>query len=189
MASVHSLRRHTDPERRARAPRKGRDLADTGVAQVVPHDNLENSLRLLWNGMRRLPYTDNEIAEFAASVVALIAGGFHGRASETTRERVFANTFGEPFLAGFAVEDGSGAHGYASCGALRDGLRPDMSDILVYAYRDITELFGIINDPKFMFEFPFLRERFAREIIPSQVAIERSLALFNPAKLTMLGNP
>ena len=85
-----------------------------------------------------------------------------GVPAKTTRERVFANTFGEPFLAGFAVEDGSGAHGYASCGALRDGLRPDMSDILVYAYRDLTELFGIINDPKFMFEFhwPVVRAEF-----------------------------
>ena len=78
--------------------------------------------------------------------------------------------------------------------ALLEGLRPDMNDLLSDTYLDrisgdLKELFLIVDDPRILFEFPFMRERFVREMIPSQVAIEGSLTIFNPAKLTMFGNP
>ena len=155
---------------------------------------LQNALRLMWNGMRRLPYTNAEIAECAASVVVLVASGFCDRAWGTKQRRVFTDCFGEPFVAGFAYDDGSSANGYVSRAALLEGLRPDMNDLFSDTYRDrilgdLKELFLIVDDPRIMFEFPFLREQFVRELIPSQVATERSLTIFNPAKLTMFGNP
>jgi hypothetical protein len=157
-----------------------------GLPDSAPRDKLESSLRRLWNGMRHLPYTNDEIAESAASVVALVAGGLQDLSNSA---EVFAEIFGKPFIAGFAVEDGAGAHGYVSHQALWEGLRPDMYDILIFDYGELEELFSIIDDPRFMFEFSFLRERFVREVIPSQVAIGFDFTIFNPAKLTMFGNP
>lgn len=160
-----------------------------GLPESIPAEHLQNALRLMWNGMRRLPYRDEEIAECAASVVVLVASGFHAGVRDSERWRVFTDCFGEPFIAGFAYDDGSGAHGYARCAALLEGLRPDMNELVSLTYRDLEELFLIVDDPRLMFEFPFLRRRFVLELIPSQVAIERSLTIFNPARPVMFGNP
>jgi hypothetical protein len=161
-----------------------RGISDTSMARA-----LTDALRAIWNGMRRLPYMDLEIAQCAAAVVTLIVKDYPNRQKET-----FAECFGEPFLAGFACEDGSGTFAHVSQAALLAGLRPDLKELLSEPYRenvsdDLERLFLTVDEPSILFEFGFLRERFVQELIPSQVANERELVIYNPAKLSMFGNP
>lgn len=149
---------------------------------------LGDGLRVLWNGMRRLPYTDGEIASCAASVVLLVASGFANGSWDAARDRVFTECFEEPVLVGLACADGSSAHAFVGRAALLKGLRvldgaPDLPRI------DLEQLFRQIDDPSVMFEFHFLREQFVRHVIPCQVALGRSPVLFNPARVTFFGNP
>jgi hypothetical protein len=148
----------------------------------------EEGLRVMWNGMRRLPYTDEEIAACAASVVLLAASGFSNGSWDAARERVFTECFEEPVLVGLACADGSGAHAFVGRAALLNGLR-SIDGASDHPRLDLEQLFRQVADPTEMFEFPFLREQFVRHIIPCQVALGRSPVLFNPAKVTFFGNP
>jgi hypothetical protein len=53
----------------------------------------------------------------------------------------------------------------------------------------IISLFGIIYNPRLMFEFEDFKKMFVREIIPAQAVLKRDLILFNPAWLKIFGLP
>lgn len=53
----------------------------------------------------------------------------------------------------------------------------------------IRSAFKHTHDPRLMFDFKRLATIFAREIIPSQLALRRPVVLFNPANLDVLGLP
>jgi hypothetical protein len=161
-----------------------------GIADANSREAFETGLRRMWNGMRRLPYTNEEMAESARSIAALVAVGFHvpGPHSDA-KAKAFAICFGDTFLAGLACDDGSNAFGYASYSALCSGVRRDLSEVLSVMPGDLDLLLKLVNDPRIIFDFAFVRERFVREIIPSQIVHGNPYTVFNPAKLTMLGHP
>jgi hypothetical protein len=161
-----------------------------GLADLPSREAVETGLRLMWNGMRRLPYSNKEISESARCIAALVAAGFHVRGPhDEAKAKAFASCFGSAFLVQLACDDGSIALGYASAYALWNGVRPDMPEVLVGMPGDLDLLFRFINDPRIVYEFAFVRERFVREIIPSQIVHGNSYMVFNPATLTILGHP
>jgi hypothetical protein len=160
------------------------DLADQDSSE-----QLNSLFGLAWNGMRRLPFSDAEIADALGSIIALVVTG---QASELENQR-FSKCFGDCIEVGFSYHDGSGSRGYVSRESLRNALRTDMLDMLSPDYQkyagDVRELFKIIYNPTLMFEFEEFKRVFAREIIPAQVVLEQLPILFNPARLWIFGIP
>ncbi|SOD81672.1 FRG domain-containing protein [Spirosoma fluviale] len=154
---------------------------------------LKSKLRLIWNGMRRLPYDDSELANSLGALTALFISGFKSELSYDMQMKLFADHFGECMRVEFGHQDGSSARGLASFESLRKALRKDMTDLLLPEYKEITnefsELFGIIYNPKFMFDFSEFTKLFAREIIPVQALLWDKLILYNPAQLATFGKP
>ncbi len=160
-----------------------------GLADAEFRRDLEEALRHLWNGMRRLPYSNDEISESAGSVAALMVSGFHRDEKQEPRSNGLPAHFQKTMLIGLASEDGSSAHAYVDPWALWCGVRPDLAEVLTVVPGDLGVVFATVNDPRLVFEFAFIKERFVFEIIPSQVVRENSLTIFNPATLVMLGYP
>lgn len=173
------------------------DWVFTELPESVSQEELNDMLRPIWNGMRRLPYADSEIADAFGSVAALRMIQFlliFGR--EVTPDgqlEPFSQCFGESMRVGFTNRDGSGSVALVARESLRRALRPDIAELLAPKFKgfasDVHDLFQIIYNPRLMFEFNEFKRMFAREAIPAQVVLQRPLILFNPARLMFFGNP
>jgi hypothetical protein len=179
----------SDPAVRLRAI----DWEFDDLLQGLDASCLNSFCRPAWNGMRRLPYSDDEIADAFGAIVILVIEHF-GLANQPEGDRQrFSKWFGESVWVEFGYEDGSGSRGCVSRATLDLALRPGIGTLLTakeqWRAGDIKELFKVIYNPSLMFEFEVLKRAFAQEIIPAQVVLERSPILFNPARLKTFGNP
>ncbi len=165
----------------------------TDLPASLSQEELNVALRPVWNGMRRLPYTDDEIADAFGSVSALLMIGCRKEATSDGQMKLFSQCFGECMKVGFANRDGSGSLGFAAHESLREALRPDMAELVAPEYmdfaKDAPDLFKIIYNPRLMFKFNEFKSMFAREVIPAQVVLQRQLILFNPTRLMTFGIP
>jgi FRG domain len=172
---------------------KSVDWVLTGLPESLSPEELNDMIRPVWNGMRRLPYSDSEIADAIGVVTTLLMLGFRKRTGSDTQRELFSQCFGECMLVEFGHQDGSGTRGLAALESLRRSLRSDMAELLLPKYKEyvnnIHDLFHKIYNPRLMFEFNEFKSMFAREIIPSQVVLGRDLLLFNPTQLKVFGLP
>lgn len=159
----------------------------------LSQEKFNDAVRPLWNGMRRLPYADSELADACGSAAALVAVGFGEALYHGKEASLFSQCFGECLRIGFANEDSSGSGGYVTLEALKKALRPDMSELLADKFKpmagDCAELFKVIYNPRRMFDFDSFKGIFAREVIPAQAVAGRKPILFNPARLITFGLP
>ena len=169
------------------------DWVFTGLPESLSQEELNNMLRSVWNGMRRLPYTDSEIADAFGSIAALLMLGFRMEATYDVQMQLFSQCFGECMRVEFENQDSSSSIGLVAQESLRRALRPDMAELLVPKYQeyvnDVHDLFRIIYNPRLMFEFNEFKSMFAREVIPAQVVLQSDLILFNPVRLKTFGLP
>lgn len=97
---------------------KAVDWAFESLAEPLSPDRLNSLFRSPWNGMRRLPYSEAEIAEAFGSIVALVAAGFGQTIEEDADRQSFSRCFGDGIPVGFSYRD--------QCGS-RDGARAQAS--------------------------------------------------------------
>jgi FRG domain len=163
------------------------------LPESLSQDQLNDMLRPVWNGMRRLPYTEVEIADAFGSVAMLLMLGFSREDSFTEQMKLFSQCFGECVKVEFASQDLSGSRGLVARESLQKALRPDIAELLAPSYKeranDFHILFQIIYNPRLMFEFNEFISMFAQEVIPTQVMMQRDLILFNPVRLKNFGLP
>ncbi len=160
---------------------------------------LAQRLGLLWDGLRSLPYTDDDIAQGIAACVALAL-------CYDTEERDTAGfgiewlktaslVFGESIEVEFGAPDGSYSRAFAQKDALLGAVRDDISEFLAPAYKqqligNITGLFQACQAPERLFEFDRLARLFAHQIAPIQVLSRSDGAIFcSPARLDKFGLP
>jgi hypothetical protein len=160
---------------------------------TLAQDAFNEALRILWNGMRRLPYSDSELAEACGSAAVLLAIGY-GKAMNPAKDRhLFSQCFGECMRVGFANIDSSGSLACAALESLRKAARTDLFQLIAEEYRERTDgfpnVFRAIYNPRRMFEFEKFRSLFAREVIPAQAVEGRKPTLFNPVELITFGIP
>jgi hypothetical protein len=152
-----------------------------------PKINCSKLVSLIWDGMRRLPFTDEQIACSIGNYLALAK-------FDHVVEQLFGLTYGIELGGG-----GARTRAFASHHQLLRCIRQDIFTFVVPERRReiqesklgvIYELFSILLDPSRLFEFSSLIDLFAKEIIPSQVLIrlEGDMFLFSPAQLEVLGN-
>jgi hypothetical protein len=159
----------------------------------LPLEPLRRGVRLIWNGMRRLPYDSDDIAEACGVFAALIMLGLGQTADMHKQEEIASHCFGPVLDVGFSYADQSGSRGFASRMGLVGALREDLSELLRPEHRDRAgdpqALFRVNYNPSLLFEFIAFKRIFAREVIPTQAAKNRQLLVFNPARLVIFGNP
>lgn len=151
-------------------------------------DFVERATNRTWDGIRRLPFTDDQVAWSVAMTVLLACADVSETPSFSARN--FYTLLG-PLL---HIELGN-ARGVAARAAMAEttyecALRPDLDDVIVPELlgRSQKQLLQVLA-PAHLFEFDLLVEAFARELIPTQVLIESSggAVFFSPARTPVIG--
>jgi len=149
-------------------------------------ETLSNALQNICDGMRRLPYTNQEIATACGTTTRL---GFSVDPSLEVVERVLEDCF----QVEFAANDNSSSRGYIQRETLRSALRSDLAEyaseqLLSNMNGDVKWVLQGIFSPSRLLEFDALRAMFVNELIPTQV-LSRKLVLYSPARLLTFGLP
>lgn len=162
-----------------------------GLPHGVDRARLERLMREAWNGMRRLPYTNEDIAVAFGALLELCAqpgsmsldGGEVKRAFRAWRADAMQVEFGGGF--------DTGSRGYCSAEHLRQVISPLWIDALPsgVSASDPHAVLQLCHLPARMLDFPAFVELFGRELVPSQLVCGRSLVHFNPARLDVFGLP
>ncbi|MNY20126.1 hypothetical protein D3C86_1535930 [compost metagenome] len=163
----------------------------TGLPDNVDEKLLVTAARDAWNGMRNLPYTNNDIAAAISALVPLCSlpdvRSFNGREVDLA----FKNWIPDALHVEFGNLNGSGSRAYCSNATLLGALDESWMASLrsPKPLSSVTSAFCVTYDPRLMFDFKRLIQIFAREVIPSQLAMKRPIVLFNPAELDSFGLP
>lgn len=167
------------------------DWSFTNLPEELEPENLSRCIRIAWNGMRRLPFTNPEIADAFGALVELCA--------KPGCQSIFGNEISDAFLewlpdcleVEFCPANGASSRGFCSS----SGLLSALDDEFITKLREqstalsASGLLSVSYDPRLTFNFSKFSTIFARELIPSQIASSRELILFNPMQLTTFGLP
>lgn len=161
----------------------------TQLPGTLLHSNFMDALRQAWNGMRRLPFDDEDIAVALSALADLCARPGCRSHEGGTLLHAFKQRTPDCLEVMFGSGDGTLSRAYCSQASLLKAiaepwwqvLRADRSRI------DMPSALFLTQDPRLMFDFGQFARIFAREIIPSQLAQSRSLVLFNPASIRTFG--
>lgn len=163
-----------------------------GLPEGLGSDALDELLRLAWNGMRRLPYSDHQLAT-ALGTVARLAAGEVNKGTVIKEHVRFPELFDDGIQLELGYADGSGSRAYVSSRRLGDAMRQDLRALLVPEHQTLADnprdVFRVLYNPRLLFDFESLQELFVESLIPSQVVLHRKPVLFNPAQLIRLGLP
>jgi hypothetical protein len=149
-----------------------------------------NSLRALWNGMRNLPHSDDDLAAGLANCIVLCALGVRPFQQNETKRGPMRELLGDVMEVEFGAPDGSYSRGYVGVEALRAAVRSDILDVLVDPRRAdaVKTLVQVIWTPDRLFAFDKLATLFATHIGPTQVLVRTHDGLFfSPDRLDAFG--
>jgi hypothetical protein len=166
-----------------------------GAAEIET-STLVEALTWLWNGLRTLPVSSEDIAAGVGNCVALhIARSQTLQADPEPWLTAAAEVFEDPMEVEFAAADGSYARAYVSADSLVSCVRDDIRDYLTPVYREqvatnATGLLQAVQAPSRLFEFQPLARLFAQQLAPAQVLLRSGRAVyFSPARLYRFGLP
>ncbi|MGA1870915.1 MAG: FRG domain-containing protein [bacterium] len=169
--------------------------ADYGLPQDF-ESRLASRLARLWDGLRRLPYSDKDISlGFGLCIAFAVAlGGDFVSPDSRHWERAAHQCLVKPIELEFGAEDGSYSRGYASVKGLAASIRSDILSYVADEWKDqlAENVRGILQTawtPKQTFDFVLLTPLFAREIAPYQVLARDTAVFYSPARLSSLGLP
>ena len=173
--------------------------AQTKAESGLPSDfesRLAAKLANLWDGLRRLPYTDEDIAVGVGQCVAFAValGGAFRNPDHQHWERAAHRCLVEPIELEFAANDGSYSRAYASKSGLAVAIRPDILSYVADQWREpisenVCRILQLAWTPQKTFDFGLLTTLFAREIAPYQVLARNTAIFYSPARLVSLGLP
>lgn len=162
-----------------------------GLPDTVDRERIEKLVREAWNGMRRLPYTDEDIAVACGALLELCAepGCLSIYGGEILR--AFQTWCPDAMEVEFGARGDTGSRGYCSAAHLRQVISPVWEKALPSdaSADDPKAALRLCHLPKRMLDFPAFATLFGRELIPSQLARGRLLIHFNPARLDVFGLP
>lgn len=165
---------------------------------ILPQNRLQSKLSQqldsLWNGMRNLPYSDDDIAEAAGLCFALHRVGYSKAKDREEFQKLAQEVMGDVM----AIECGSweynSSRGFMYSADLLNAVRSDIATKLREEYKahasSIDFLLHVCYRPSRLFEFERLIQAFGRHFVPTQVMNPNNDApIFSPAKLAGFGHP
>lgn len=159
----------------------------------IEEEQLKFMFNLAWNGMRRLPYTNEEIATCLSNIFLLLSSVKDNSPSSNQVEAAHNKLFGAGIEVGFTVQDFSDSRGFASNATLNDAMRTDLQQLLTQEYSTYpgnpNDVFRIIYNSRILFDFEKLKKLFAEQLIPTQIVLKRNPVIYNPARVIVMGNP
>jgi hypothetical protein len=141
-----------------------------------------------WDGIRRLPFTDDQVAWSVTMTVVLACANVSERPSFSARD--FSDLLGPVLHMELANARNVTARAAMAETTYERTLRPDLDDVIVPELLDSPrQQLRQILAPAYLFQFELLVEAFARELIPTQVLIQsRDLAVFfSPVRIPVIG--
>ena len=164
-----------------------------GATGDLPTNRVSALFRDAWNGMRSLPFSNAQIAAAFSTIVALVFVGFGKELQRAEQRNRFSEAREDGLRVGFGYTDQSSSMGYAVKKDLRNAMRHDFKSLVRPEYHDrierLTYVLQLVQNPSLLFDFDQLVDIFARDLIPSQIVLDRKPTLFNPAALTIFGHP
>jgi hypothetical protein len=161
-----------------------------GEAECASED-ICNSFRTIWNGMRQLPFTNDDIASAFATTFQLLLNPECSTCIVCEETSAVGKVLSSPIQVEFGCDDGSYSRGYVATDSLQSIIRSDFAALLKPELQDratdVKQILLLMYNPKLLFDFVAFSHLFAQEVIPTQVATRRSLMLFNPARLITFG--
>lgn len=167
-----------------------------GTQPRNPVENrVESYIKRFWDGLRKLPYDDQDIAKGLANCFMLASYLLkQGRVTQVDWAKVTSECFGKTIEIEFGSEDGSYSRSFASKSKLLAAVREDIYDYIDPKWqsqleKNIVGLLQAIWTPSRLFDYDKLAKLFAHEIAPVQVIMrsERVAIFFSPARLDSFG--
>lgn len=163
------------------------------VNSSLDSKEIADLLTKVWNGMRLLPFDDDDIGEACGYTIYFYAKIKTTESGNKTFLQFFIESLGEGMKVGFTNPDNSGSYAFSSYSAITELYCIDLLKLVTPEYaqriKDPYGTFTFIYNPRILFDFPKFKKHFARQIIPSQIIWGRRLIIFNPAKLRVFGIP
>jgi hypothetical protein len=167
--------------------------ADAPGAERDRVEEATNAAIRIWDGMRRLPWSDRQLADALGVVVALLlCCPPPERASLAAKNRSIAALIPDATMWEFGLETGSYNRGWASMAALTSAMRSDVRELFVPEEARWSEsLHGAvqaIRTPRFLFRFDAFAEIVATQLIPTQLAMRAGeVTFFSPLDFVIFG--
>jgi hypothetical protein len=155
---------------------------------------LQGAIEWLWDGMRRLPYTDAQIATAIGVCVQLATLGLSADNSWEQQLELASEVFGPAIEIEFGGAYGSYSRALAAEKDLRAAMRDDLLELMTEQHQSLSwDAKGIllaVFAPQRLFDFERLCALFVEQIVPWQVLARRGRSVFfAPSRLTTLGLP
>lgn len=163
----------------------------SGATGPLASDGFAGAFRAGWNGLRALPYADEDIATALGSLVALWSDADCRSADGHIVAAAFRRRWPDAREVEFATADGAYSKGWCSDAGLLAAIDESWKARLTDRSEAVTvwRALQLTQHPNLLFDFGRFARLFCRYIVPSQLAGGRSLTLFNPADLWRLGLP
>lgn len=153
---------------------------------------LEDGFSTLWDGLRSLPYTDQEVSQALGNWLALYKLKFNSQSSTQDQLATCSEIFGPSIRIEFSSADGASSIGLASRSGIKAAVRRDLPNLLSEEYKDCIDdlevLLQVITSPQRLFDFQKLKTLFVTQFAPTQL-VRSPPIFFHPARLNIFGCP
>jgi len=149
---------------------------------------VQRAVQRVWDGVRRLPFTDDQVVDALASTVAL-------GCADVQEHPCFGARIFEPFLGDVLEMELANARDVNARAVMAEAtyqaaLRPDLADVIVPELLEPRQQLRQVLAPAHLFDFERLVDAFAGELIPTQALMQRSeqAIFFSPARTPIVGS-
>ncbi|ROR21418.1 FRG domain-containing protein [Comamonas sp. BIGb0124] len=163
-----------------------------GLEGIHDIDRYLSAIQSAWNGMRNIPYKDQDIASTMGALTQLFSISKCNSMIGHTMDHAFKQWIPDAFEIEFGCDilntisrAHCSSHDILQC--LDSNWKHSCKNQKTYSTP--AGALSACSKPDHMFEFDAFASIFARQIIPAQLARERPLVLFNPARLSFFGIP
>lgn len=169
---------------------------DSASLSIHRQQRILGALHELWDGIRSLPYKDEEIASSIGTYITmeLLYDGINNHQPESW-EKVAALCFGNVIEVEFGGAGGGSSRAFVTEKDVKAAIRKDLGKYIARGYKkwilgDVRQALSLVPAPNRLFDFNLLAKIFVRQIAPFQLCGRYTPPRFySPAGLRTFGLP